>query len=94
MRKDVIDIILRPNKREQFLPIPVVLISTVDTEGNMNIAPSANVMPLLMQLDSVDVALWLRRDTLDNIRATKEFAINIPSADLVDEAMICSENYP
>jgi flavin reductase (DIM6/NTAB) family NADH-FMN oxidoreductase RutF len=74
--------------------MPVVLISTVDKGGNRNIAPYANVMPILRPLDLIAIASWLRRDTLDNIRDTKEFVINIPSADLVDEVMICSRNYP
>jgi len=90
----VINIILSPDKMEQLLPMPVVLISTSDKEGNRNIAPYANVMPILRPLDLIAIASWLRRDTLDNIRDTKEFVINVPSADLVDEAMICSRNYP
>ena len=88
------NIILSPNKREHFLPMPVVLISTADKEGNRNIAPYANVMPILRPLDLIAIASWLRRDTLDNIRDTKEFVINVPSADLVDEVMICSRNCP
>ncbi len=87
-------IILSPNKREHFLPMPVVLISTADKEGNRNIAPYANVMPILRPLDLIAIASWLRRDTLDNIRDTKEFVINVPSADIVDEVMVCSRNYP
>ena len=39
--------ILKPNKREQVIPMPVVLISTVRKEGIRNIAPYANVMPIL-----------------------------------------------
>ncbi|MEA1905757.1 MAG: flavin reductase family protein [Euryarchaeota archaeon] len=85
---------MSPNKREHFLPMPVVLISTADKEGNRNIAPYANVMPILRPLDLIAIASWLRRDTLDNIRYTKEFVINVPSADLVDEVMVCSRNYP
>jgi len=60
----------------------------------MNIAPYANVMPILRPLNLIAIASWLRRDTLDNIRDTKEFVINAPSTDLVDEVMICSRNYP
>ena len=66
---------LSPNKREHFLPMPVVLISTVDKEGNRNIAPYANVMPTLRPLGLIAIASWLRRDKLDNIRDTKEFVI-------------------
>ena len=74
--------------------MPVVLISTVDKEGNRNTAPYANVLPTLRPLDMIAIASWFRRGTLDNIRDTKEFVINVPSADLVDEVMICSRNYP
>ena len=90
----MINIILDPNKKEHFFPMPVVVISTVDKEGNRNIAPYANVLPTLRPLDMIAIASWFRRDTLDNIRDMKEFVINVPSADLVDEAMICSRNYP
>ena len=90
----MINIILDPNKKEHFFPMPVVVISTVDKEGNRNIAPYANVLPTLRPLDMIAIASWFRRGTLDNIRDTKEFVINVPSADLVDEAMICSRNYP
>lgn len=74
--------------------MPVVLISTVDKEGNMNITPYANMLPILRLLDSVAIASWLRRDALDNIRDMKEFVINSPSADLVNKVMLCSRNYP
>lgn len=86
--------ILEPNKREQVIPMPVVLISTVSKEGVRNIAPYANVMPILRPWDMIAIASWIKRDTLDNIRETKEFVINVPSADLIDEVMICSRNYP
>ena len=86
--------ILEPNKREQVIPMPVVLISTVSKEGIRNIAPYANVMPILRPWNLIAIASWIKRDTLDNIRETKEFVINVPSADLVEEVMICSKNYP
>ncbi|NQE04626.1 hypothetical protein C5S32_02035 [ANME-1 cluster archaeon GoMg1] len=86
--------ILEPNKREQVIPMPVVLISTVSKEGIRNIAPYANVMPVLRPWNLIAIASWIKRDTLDNIRETKEFVINVPSADLVEEVMICSKNYP
>jgi len=85
--------ILEPNKREQVIPMPVVLISTVSKEGIRNIAPYANVMPILRPWDLIAIASWIKRDTLDNIRETNEFVINVPSADLVEEVMICSKNY-
>jgi len=86
--------ILEPNKREQVIPMPVVLISTVSRVGIRNIAPYANVMPVLRPWDLIAIASWIKRDTLDNIRETKEFVVNVPSAGLVEEVMICSRNYP
>ncbi|MCW7076200.1 MAG: flavin reductase family protein [Candidatus Syntrophoarchaeum sp.] len=86
--------ILDPSQRGRLLPLPVVLISTVDRSGVRNIAPYGNVMPILRPLDLIAFASWFRRDTLENIRATEEFVINIPSIDLVDAVMICSKNYP
>ena len=74
--------------------MPVVLISTVSKEGIRNAAPYANVMPILRPWDLIAIASWIKRDTLDNIRETKEFVINVPSGDLVEEVMICSRNYP
>jgi flavin reductase (DIM6/NTAB) family NADH-FMN oxidoreductase RutF len=74
--------------------MPVVLISTSYKEGNRNTAPYANVMPILRPLDLIAITAWFRLDTPDNIRDTKEFVINVPSADLVDGVMICSRNYP
>lgn len=86
--------ILKPNKREEVIPLPVVLISTVSKEGIKNIAPYASIMPVLRPLDLIAIASWIKRDTLNNIRETKEFVINVPSADLINEVMICARNYP
>ena len=47
-------------------------------------------MPILRPWDLIAIDSWIKRDTLDNIRETKEFVINVPSADLVEEVMICS----
>ena len=53
--------------------MPVVLISTINRRGIRNIAPYANVMPILRPWDLIAIASWIKRDTLDNIRETKEF---------------------
>ncbi len=86
--------ILEPEKRNQVLPLPVVLISTVSKDGIRNAAPWSCVMPILRPLDLVVIASWLKRDTLDNIRQTGEFVINVPPAEMADEVMICAKNFP
>ena len=81
---------LKPFERENVLSMPVVLVSTVSENGTANAAPWGNVTPILRPLDEIIIASALKRDTLDNIRATGEFVVNVPPASMVDEVMICS----
>ena len=76
------------------MPLPVVLISTVSEGGILNAAPWSCVTPVLRPLDEVLIASWLKRDTLDNIRQTGEFVINVPRAGMEEAVMICARNYP
>ena len=85
---------LKPFERENVLSMPVVLISTVSDDGVANLAPWGNVTPILRPLDEIVIASALKRDTLDNIRKTGEFVINVPPASMIDEVMICSRHYP
>jgi flavin reductase (DIM6/NTAB) family NADH-FMN oxidoreductase RutF len=85
---------LQPHRREGVLPLPVVLISTISPEGILNAAPWGNITPVLRPLDEIVLASWFRRDTLDNIRATGEFVVNVPTADMSREVMVCARNYP
>ncbi|GEA15846.1 hypothetical protein E308F_20900 [Moorella sp. E308F] len=87
--------ILAPRKREQVIPLPVVLISTVGgKDGVRNIAPWSNITPILRPFDDIVLASWIKRDTLNNIRETGEFVVNVPPVELVEAVMICSRNYP
>jgi flavin reductase (DIM6/NTAB) family NADH-FMN oxidoreductase RutF len=85
---------LKPSKREQIFPLPVVLISTVSKEGVRNAAPWSNITPVLRPLEEVMLASWLKRDTLTNIHETGEFVINIPPVGMEEAVMVCSRNYP
>lgn len=86
--------ILEAHKREQIMPLPVVLISTVGKNGVNNIAPWSCLAPILRPLEEVMLASWIKRDTLDNIRDTGEFVLNIPSVDMLKEVMICAKRFP
>jgi flavin reductase (DIM6/NTAB) family NADH-FMN oxidoreductase RutF len=86
--------IMKPGQRENILPLPVVLISTVSKDGVRNAAPWSNFTPILRPLDEVLLASWLKRDTLDNIRQTGEFVVNIPPVGMEDAVMICARSYP
>lgn len=86
--------ILKPSQREQILPLPVVLISTISKDGVRNSAPWSNFTPVLRPLEEVLLASWIKRDTLDNIRQTGEFVVNVPPAGMEDAVMITARNYP
>jgi flavin reductase (DIM6/NTAB) family NADH-FMN oxidoreductase RutF len=86
--------ILKPNQRENILPLPVVLISTVSNDGIKNAAPWSNYTPVLRPLEEVILASWIKRDTLENIRQTGEFVVNIPPVGMEDAVMTSARNYP
>ena len=85
---------LEPNQRSQIMPLPVVLISTISKNGVNNAAPWSCVTPVLRPLDEVLIASWLVRDTLENIRQTGEFVINVPPAGMEEAVMICAKSFP
>ena len=79
--------LFKPFMREGFMPLPVTFISTVSGDGIRNIAPWSCVMPVLRPLDLVLAASAKKRDTLNNIRETGEFVLNLAGADLADRVM-------
>lgn len=79
--------ILKPFLREAMIPLPVVFVSTVSVDGVRNIAPWSCIMPVLRPLDLICLASAKKRDTLDNIRATRQFVVNLPGVDLVDKVI-------
>lgn len=86
--------ILKPNQRSQIMPLPVVLLSTISRDGVQNAAPWSCVTPVLRPLEEVLIASWLKRDTLENIRQTGEFVINVPRAGMEEAVMICARSFP
>jgi flavin reductase (DIM6/NTAB) family NADH-FMN oxidoreductase RutF len=85
---------LEPHKREFVFPGLVAFISTEDENGVRNVAPYSNLMPILRPTDMICVASWHRRDTLKNIRKTREFVLNIPSIDMADRVIPTAKPWP
>lgn len=83
-----------PTDRESAFALPVVLVSTIDQKGVLNLAPYSNVTPLLRVTDLIALASWHRRDTLKNIRANREFVVSVPGADLADKIIPTAVHYP
>lgn len=85
---------LAPEKFKLFFPLPVTLITTVDEHGIHNGAPYGCVMPILRPLNLIAVASALPRDTLENIRKTREFVVNVVGRPDFRKAMSCARDYP
>lgn len=81
-------------------PRPICWASTVDAEGNLNLAPysffnafSANP-PVLVFSSNRRGRDNTTKDTLHNIEATKEVVINVVPYRLVNQMTISSTDYP
>jgi flavin reductase (DIM6/NTAB) family NADH-FMN oxidoreductase RutF len=85
---------LEPHKREFVFPGLVVFITTEDEQGVRNVAPYSNLMPILRPTDMVCIASWHKRDTLKNIRKTKEFVLNVPPVDMVGHVIPTAKPWP
>ena len=85
---------LKPEMFKRFFPLPVTLITTVDEKGIVNAAPYSSVMPVLRPLDLIAIASAIPRDTLKNIRETKEFVVNVIGKPSLKMAVECARNYP
>ena len=86
--------IFKPFMREGFFPLPVTFISTISANGIRNIAPYSCIMPVLRPLDLICLASALRRDTLQNIRDTGEFVVNLAGADFIDKVIPTAKHSP
>ncbi|MCB2228211.1 MAG: flavin reductase family protein [Desulfarculaceae bacterium] len=84
----------QPMDREMAFVLPVVLVSTLSSQGVRNLAPYSNFTPLLRSTDMIMLASWHRRDTLKNIRANGEFVVSVPSVDMADKIMPTAMHYP
>jgi len=75
-------------------PRLVVLVSTVDKDGNVNAAPFSFVMPVSIDPPLVAFAAAHERNTLANIRETMEFVINLPPEEILEKLWVCAKKFP
>lgn len=86
--------LFKPFLRENFMPLPVAFISTIDRQGVRNIAPYSCIMPVLRPLDLICLASAWKRDTLKNIQDTNEFVVNLAGVDLADKVIPTAKAAP
>ena len=82
------------------VPRPIAFVSTLSATGLRNLAPfsfftaaSANP-PVVCFAPMVRGSDGSQKDTLENIRQTHEFVVNIVSEDFVQQMNICSAEFP
>ncbi len=75
-------------------PKLVVLVTTIDKDNNPNIAPIAWNSPLTHDKPYIGISIAKSHKTHSNILETKEFVINLPSMDILDNMAICASKEP
>jgi flavin reductase (DIM6/NTAB) family NADH-FMN oxidoreductase RutF len=82
------------------VPRPIAFVSSVSLEGILNLAPfsfftgiSANP-PVVCFCPMIRRSDGARKDTLNNVEATREFVINIVSEEFAEQMNLCSAEFP
>jgi flavin reductase (DIM6/NTAB) family NADH-FMN oxidoreductase RutF len=77
------------------IPSPLYIITTVDERGIPNAQPNTWGLPFGDKFCQFFVFYdWTCHHTIQNVIATKEFVINIPSESQVSQAMRTVQHYP
>lgn len=77
-------------------PKLITIITTLDKQGRINAAPYSHIMQYDVMAKNPRMIVGFRQDshTFQNICATKEFVVNCPPADYLDDMMETARFYP
>jgi flavin reductase (DIM6/NTAB) family NADH-FMN oxidoreductase RutF len=77
-------------------PKLITVITSLDEQGRVNAAPYSHIMQYDVMSKNPRMIVGFRQDshTFQNICATKEFVVNCPSADYLDDMMETARFYP
>lgn len=83
------------------VPRPIAMISTMDEDGSLNVAPFSYYMPISGEPPLIAVTIGALReatsepkDTWINIERTGEFVVNVTTVDLADHIEAVAREYP
>ena len=80
------------------VPRPIAFVSTVSSDGHTNLAPFSYFNAISSEPPLVTIAISDRpadpKDTLRNIRETREFVVNVVSEPLLDAMVSTSGEWP
>ena len=77
-------------------PKLITIVTTLDKQGRLNAAPYSHIMQYDVMHKRPRMMLGFRQDshTFENICETKEFVINCPTAEFLDDVMETARFYP
>lgn len=75
-------------------PRTTIIVTTMDHMGDVNAAPFSFVMPVSMDPPIIAFACSPDRETLENIRSTGEFVVNVPTAEMIRGLLVCLKKFP
>jgi flavin reductase (DIM6/NTAB) family NADH-FMN oxidoreductase RutF len=78
------------------VPRPIAFVSTVSTDGVYNLAPFSFFNAICAEPPVVGFCPTFRvpaKDTLTNIRNTKEFVVNVVSEEIAEPMNVCAGEY-
>jgi flavin reductase (DIM6/NTAB) family NADH-FMN oxidoreductase RutF len=77
-------------------PKLVTIVTSLDAQGRLNAAPYSHIMQYDVMAKQPRMIMGFRQDshTFENICATREFVINCPSADYLEDMMETARFYP
>src|SRR5579883_1488949 len=79
------------------VPRPIAFVSTISAGGDRNLAPFSFFTVICAEPPTVCFASGNRtpeKDTLANVKATREFVVNIVSEEFAEQMNLCSGDYP
>lgn len=95
---------LNPTDRHQLIigsvaPRPIALVSTIDEEGNTNLAPFSfytaisSSPPILIFSVSKPAGAKNQKDTIENLKLIKDCVINVVDKDIARQMSLCSVDF-
>jgi flavin reductase (DIM6/NTAB) family NADH-FMN oxidoreductase RutF len=77
-------------------PKLITIVTSLDEQGNVNAAPYSHIMQYDVMAKNARLIVGFRQDSHSflNICATREFVVNCPSADYLDDMMETARFYP
>jgi flavin reductase (DIM6/NTAB) family NADH-FMN oxidoreductase RutF len=85
--------LLISKETNKILPLPVAIITSLDSNGIHNAAPFSCIMPVYGSKNLISFSSALPRDTVNNIRATGHYVINVMGRPGFKESLKSAGNY-